>query len=199
MDEVLKSEIAEIVSLVRTIPDNLQSRAFEMLLEDFLDSRHREKAPKEKTPGPGQDASQGAETSATSGSVGSMSLPLRLKAFLKKYELKVEHLDKLFHVEGGVVEPIWSQEEVKHSKAQIEITLMEALKHAMEAGEFIFDAENVRSICEGKKAYDRTNFKANFKNNSRLFAAFKDDYPAALSDEGMRRLAEMVRAKSGLE
>ena len=195
MEETLKSAIAEIASLVRTLPENVQLRAFEMLLKECLD-RHRDNAPNQRGHEV-KDIPPKSEKPRDPNSARSMQLPLRLKAFMKKYGVNEEHLDKLFHVEDGVVEPIWSSDETKHSKAQIEIALMEALKHAIEAGEFTFDQELVRAGCEAKRCYNKTNFRANFRNNSKLFAALKDQGPVSLSDEGMKKLAGMILSKSG--
>jgi hypothetical protein len=196
VDDSLKSEIAEIASLVKALPENLQLRAFEMLLENCLDRGSHDKAPKQSRADTKLEPPRRDEEPRKSQGIGALSLPLRLKAFMKKHDVNVEQLDKLFHAEDGAVEPIWSSDETKHSKAQIEIALMEALQHAMVAGEFTFDPEEVRAICEAKRCYDKGNFKANFRNNPRLFAALKDTGPISLSDEGMKRLAEMILSKS---
>ena len=37
MDAALKAEIQEIIELVKTVPESLQLRAFEILLQDALD------------------------------------------------------------------------------------------------------------------------------------------------------------------
>jgi hypothetical protein len=111
VDESLKSEIVDIASLVKTLPETLQLRAFEMLLQHCLDGRSGENRSKQRSGTENLEKDDSAcenETRQKSSPVASMSLPLRLKAFMKKHNISAEHLDKLFHVENGEVELGWA-------------------------------------------------------------------------------------------
>jgi hypothetical protein len=48
MDPALKAEIQEIIELVKTIPDSLQLRTLELLLQDALDRAEGKKEKKEQ-------------------------------------------------------------------------------------------------------------------------------------------------------
>jgi hypothetical protein len=66
----------------------------------------------------------------------------------------------------------------------------------MTDGDFQLNGENVRTECQERKAYDKKNFSANFKNSAGLFVGFdkydKNSPVLKLTDAGKKRLAETI-------
>jgi hypothetical protein len=201
MDAVLKKEIQEIVELVKTMPDSLQVRALEMLMQDLLDrqaGKTANKGGKDKEDDDEKDKPDKKPLRRESTSLDSSTLPMRVKAFMKKHEVTAGQIEKLFHIEGKQYEPIWTVETTKFSKAQIQIALLQSLQHALTSGEFSFDREEVKTECKNKNCYDGTNFKANFTNNQKYFSGLdKEAGVISLTDEGMKALAAIVVRLAG--
>jgi hypothetical protein len=109
MDAVLKAEIQEIIELVKTVPESLQLRTLELLLQDALNRTEGKKEKKEREPDEKSETAKEEKKSAHLKSglhVG--ALPMRVKAFMKKHAIAGQQLEKLFHIEGEQYEPIWS-------------------------------------------------------------------------------------------
>lgn len=88
---------------MKTLPEQLQLRTLELLLQDAL-NRVETKKPiqqreSEKEDDDGPDKKTPVTRGATSGlDVG--TLPMRVKAFMKKHEITDKQFEKLFHIEG---------------------------------------------------------------------------------------------------
>lgn len=63
----------------------------------------------------------------------------------------------------------------------------------MKTGEFVADGEAVRADVQQRKAYDKANFAANFKNNVSLFDGVEKGEPLRLSEDGRKELAELIK------
>lgn len=203
MDATLKAEIQEIVELVKTIPEPLQVRTLEILLLDLLDrvgerkhpaTRHDERN-EDDEPLPGKERAERAKS--TSEGLSADMLPMRVKAFMKRTQVTVEQVDRLFHVEGKQIEPIWTLKSTKFSKTQVEIALLQSLQRAITSGEFSFDRELVREECINRGGYNKTNFIANFRNSGKYFSGLDKDGLVSLTDEGMTALAVLVNDLAG--
>lgn len=201
MDAELKQEIQEIIEVAKGCPENLQMTVAEILLSDLL----RNRRPLEAAKG-GRDATEkdNAKPSLVDSSAPNVAdqtsmkqggtefrLPLRLKAFLKKYGIGQERLDAIFHMEDGQVAPIWSVTATKIAEGQIQIALLTALENAIKTGEFAFAMCDVHAACKEHKV-EETNWSNNFKNNSKLFGSLDKDGPISLSEDGMKRLATLI-------
>jgi hypothetical protein len=191
MDAELKQEIQEIIEVAKGCPENLQTTVAEILLSDLLRNRRtaeaatggRDATEKDRAK-PGLDdssASNGAEQTGTKQGGSEFRLPLRLKAFLKKYGIGQEKLDVFFHMEEGQVVPIWSLTATKIAEGQIQIALLTALESAIKTGEFAFAKCDIHAACKEHKV-EETNWSNNFKNNSRLFGSLDKDGPISLSE-----------------
>lgn len=204
MDATLKTEIQEILELIKTVPESLQLRAFEMLLQDALDRVAGKKRPERDT---GKKDVNGDDTKETkdkgrereSEGLDPNTLPMRVKAFMKRTKVTASQLEQLFHIEGKQFEPIWALKTTKFSKAQVHIALMQALQRALASGEFSFDREEVRTACRERGTLNETNFKANFQNNSKLFSGLDKDGLVSLTDDGMTSLASLVNELTGVK
>lgn len=199
MDAALKTEIQEIIELVKTVPEPLQLRAFEILLQDAIDRsagrkpkrrENEEEELEEKPPKRRERESQGLDPN---------TLPMRVKAFMKRTQVTAPQIEKLFHIEDKQFEPIWALKVTKFSKAQVNIALLQSLQRALTSGEFSFDREEVRTACKDKKSYDKVNFKVNFQNNAKYFSGLEKDGLVSLTDEGMTHLAALITELAGAD
>jgi hypothetical protein len=206
MDAALKTEIQEIVELVKNVPEPLQLRAFELLLQDALDrvggkKRFRHDAGKEddRDDADAKDKKKDKERERESEGLEPNTLPMRVKAFMKRTKVTAKQLEQLFHIEGKQYEPIWALKATKFSKAQVQIALMQSLRRALTSGEFSFDRDEVRTACEERGTLNESNFKANFHNNGKLFSGLDKDGLVSLSDDGMTALATLITELAGEE
>lgn len=199
MDAALKAEIQEIIELVKTVPESLQLRTLELLLQDTL-SRTEGKKPRQERIEHKEDEVKDTKAVVRRGTGTGLDvgkLPMRVKAFMKKHEVTDKQLDKLFHIEDGQYEPIWTVETTKFSKAQVQIALLQSLQRGLTSGEFSFDREEVKTTSKERGSYNEGNFKANFQNNSKYFSGLDKDGLVSLTDEGMRALAALVTELAG--
>jgi hypothetical protein len=195
MDAALKTEIQEIIELVKTVPEALQLRTLELLLQDALDKVGvRKPKPERET---GKEIED--EPIKKSGAALNMGkLPMRVKAFMKKHAVTDKQLDELFHIEGGQYEPIWTLGTTKFAKAQVHIALLQSLRRGLTSGEFSFDREEVKTACKERGSYNETNFNANFKNNNKYFSGLDKEGLVSLTDGGMTALATLVTELAGI-
>jgi hypothetical protein len=196
MEAALKAEIQEIVELVKTVPDSLQLRAFEILLQDALDRFGEKKGPRkarnEESDEHELTAANEKKTEQASEGLNLNALPMRVKAFMKRTKVTAEQLEQLFHIEGKQYEPIWVLKAMQFSKAQVQIALMQSLRRALASGEFSFDRGEVRAACKERGTLNENNFKANFQNNVKYFSGLEKDGLVSLTDDGMTALAALI-------
>lgn len=200
MDAALKAEIQEIIELVKTVPELLQVRTLELLLQDALNRAEGTKPKKGRVSESEDDLTpatkQHAKGRASTG-LDVATLPMRVKAFMKKHEVTGQQVEKLFHIEDGQYMPIWSLKATKFSKAQVQIALLQSLQRGLTSGEFSFDRNEVKTGCKERGSYSEGNFKANFQNNRKYFSGLDKDGFVSLTDEGMKALAKTVTDLTG--
>jgi hypothetical protein len=203
--------VRELIALAKECPDNLQEKCLEMLLDDFLKkSSGGFKSPTKPvaTPTPVVAIEETAETPALSGEESETSpgqrdllmtdLHLKARKFLGQYSLTLDDINQLLFVEDGEIKTLYDDlKSTKASETQIRIGLLQALRTGITDGEFQFNGEDVRTECQERKAYDKNNFSANFKNSAALFVGFdkydKNSPVLKLTDTGKQRLAETIK------
>ena len=207
-----KDDVRELIALAKECPENLQEKCLEMLLEDFLKKSSEGHAKTSKpplAPDPVATSKESEESPETSTSEETRTPPgqrdllmtdlhLKAKNFLNKYSLSLDDINQLFFIEGDEIKPLYDDlKSTKASETQVRIGLLQALRTGMKDGEFQFNGEDVRTECQERKAYDGTNFSANFKNSAVLFSGFdkydKNSPVLKLSDTGKQRLAETIK------
>jgi len=205
MDEEFKKKILEIGEVVKALPPAVQEKAFEMLLSHELGGTlGRKTRDLGATQGKGElkDRNDGGAEAVVQSRSGEdltqQDLHLKVKKFLDKQGLTLDDLNELFYKEGDAIRPLFEDlKTTKSSESQIRLGLLSALRNAIQNGEFEFSGEDVRQQCQLRKTYDATNFKANFRNNRRLFDKF-ENYDKAkpmirLSEEGRETLAKLIK------
>lgn len=188
MYEKLKKEMKEILEVVKQCPEKFQGKCFELLLANFLEKE-------KEIPIPEKDKERKPGVPPFKEKIKKEDIHMKVKAFFQKFNLPLDQLGKLFLMEKGHIEPTYKLDTTVIAHAQIQLSLLEALKEAVNSGNFKFEMEDIRSLCKDKKCYDSANFLAHFKKNKDLFKnkTFNKDEPIELSDEGMKELAEIIK------
>lgn len=202
----LKEKVLELAAIAQECPENLQQICFEVLLKHAL-------GPQQPTPQPTaplaaeKDAkpeeskqdpkSVVVQTARSQDDLSASDLHVKVKRFLEKHDLSVDHLNQLFYKEADSILPLYDDlKTTRTSENQIRITLLQCLLSAIRTGLFQTTVEAARGEAETRKCYDRRNWGNNFTNNSSLFD-FKKYTKAVtritLSDQGKCELAGVVK------
>ena len=206
MDD-LKADVLEIAAIAAACPEALQEKCFELLLQYYLQRRQGPAAPSHEVAvdAEGESRERGqTESDATptddagQEDIALVDLHVKTRRFLQKYNLSIEDINQIFYKEGSSILPLYDDlRTTRMAETQIRIALLQALRNAIDTGEFEFSGEDVRSECQARKSYDAGNFTANFKNNASLFEGFeKYDRSAPLirlAEDGRKELAELMR------
>jgi hypothetical protein len=122
---------------------------------------------------------------------------VKVRKFMERHSITLDHLNQLFYKDGGEIKPLYEDlKTTRMAESQIRAALLHALLSAMKSGEFVADGEAVRAEVQQRKAYDKANFAANFKNNASLFEGFESYVkanPIRLSEDGRKELAELIK------
>jgi len=176
--EKLKPEINKIIEFVETLPEKYQEKCFELLLRVLLSKNIPSLREEQQILAPKT----------------SFKLPIEVKAFLRQHDVPEETLGKLLYIEDDEIIPTYMIKTTMKSKAQIQIAFLTALENALKStpSKFEFSIEKVRERCIEHGCYDSPNFKAHFRNNSKLFKSLEDEEHVELSNEGKKELAKTM-------
>ncbi len=188
-----KADIKEIVEIVKTIPEPLQQRCFELLFEAaFTDKSAAARAKKEEA------AAGDEDTRAKTPPPAEKKLPPNVMAFMRRHSISQEELGKLFMVDHDPLLPVYTIPQGKMAKSQLTKVMMILLENALLNNTFTANYSELRDTVKEDGLYDG-NFSAMLRSNSKLFkgavTASKTDETGIveLSGEGMGRLAEVVK------
>lgn len=203
--EKLEDKVNELASIAKDLPENLQVICFELLLRHHLEGatpRPLSQVQTERT-GPTAPSDDTSDTKAVEESAETQEdltitdLHVKVRRFLEKYSLSIEHLNNIFYKEGDRVLPLYDDlKTTRVSEGQIRITLLQALHAALNSGDFVAQVEEVRRECGDRKYYDSANFTAHFRNNKSLFdfeKYTKSTKAVKLSENGRKELAEVIK------
>jgi len=205
MTEKIREKIHEFVGIAKECPENLQAKCFELLLAHYLSmlgtkdlKDHEGKREEKKDKNGIADSEVGVGKGAKQKDIFETDLHVKVRQFLKKNGLTVNHINQIFYKEQGEIKPLYDDlKSTKASESQIRIALLHALKNAIQEGEFQFNGEEVRAETQVRKCYDANNFAANFKNNKHLFDGFetynKTTPIISVSTEGKEKLSEIIK------
>ncbi|HPO13757.1 MAG TPA: hypothetical protein PLI09_09955 [Candidatus Hydrogenedentes bacterium] len=201
----LKDKILELADIAKACPDNLQAVCFETLLKQFLAGLaplpvRGKNEPHPTTPELGgvQEPPPDSETKVVrQEDIRETDLHVKVKRFLQKETLSLDHINALFYREADKIMPLYEDlKTTRMTECQIRIALLQCFVAALAFGEFETDVESIRTECTQRKCYDSPNFAATFKNNSTLFDFGKFDRTTKkvrLSDAGRKELADIIK------
>ena len=201
--DTLKKKVEEFATIAKSLPENLQVVCFELLLKNHLAgitpippaaTSPPKPLAQEGEPGGGKTVE---ESALRQEDLALKDLHTKVRRFMEKYSLSIDHLNNLFYVEDGKILPLYEDmRTTRMSEGQIRVALLQALHNALTTGEFSATVEGVRLECTDRKCYDTNNFAAHFKNNKGLFDFenyTKTTKTVKLSEDGRKELAQVIK------
>jgi hypothetical protein len=198
----LKEKVLEIAEIAKACPENLQAVCFELLLRHHLESLSATKPSREEAPAARPDTPELAPKSSLDSPRGQddlseADLHVKVRHFMKKYGVTLEHLNNLYYKEGNAVMPLYEDlKTTRLAESQVRIALLQSLRNAILTGDFEAQVADVRTECTERKCYDQNNFGNNFNNNAGLFdfeKYTKSVTAVRLAEDGRKELAEVIK------
>jgi hypothetical protein len=193
----LRESIQEISEIASSVPEEFREKCFELLMNNLLQGGNSSTTLSSSPP---MLTGMPIQLPASMGYSGAPPMTPLLAAFIKKIRLTNEQFAQIVGYLHGQVSFFREPAATKSAKAQIEWTLLLALKNVILKGGFLVDAEEVRLTCEEKGIFDRRNFYANFRRQAEYFRAPPEPGGKAqpLSAKGITALGNLVRHLAGL-
>ncbi|WP_257194565.1 MULTISPECIES: hypothetical protein [unclassified Bradyrhizobium] len=185
--EKAKGDIAQIVEIVKTVPEALQQRCFELLFEKAFSEAKR--APE---PAANERPTEPAEP------VAGKKLPGNIKAILRRGDVTEDDLGKLFMLEHDPLLPVYKLPKGNTSKAQMAKVMMVLLENGLLNNSLSAPYSELREALKDEGLHDG-NFNKVLKRNAELFkgAITKDGIDEIgtvdLSGAGLEKLAETIK------
>lgn len=162
MYEDADAELQRIVKLTETCPETLRPKAFEILLQGYVDSLK----PRQPVQPPAKDEKPAPPaTSVQDWSVGIPSeVSPRLKTMAKRRGVPPERLASLFDfsVEPFIFAPFHLPGASKNDRAK-KVALLVAGRSFLATGQWVADWAEVKAMCVHQDCYDQANFSATLK------------------------------------
>jgi hypothetical protein len=184
-----KADIAEIVEIVKTVPEALQQRCFELLFEAaFSDVKPAANPKPEKSDEP-SPVDKPQPPSAK-------KLPSNVMAFMRRQNVTPDELGKLFMLDHDPLLPVYNiPSSGGMRKSQITKTMMVILENGLLNNSLRASYEELRSSVQDDGFYDG-NFNKLIKGD--LFKGVgkdgvTDDSVVELSGTGLEKLAEVIK------
>lgn len=183
-----KADIAQIVEIVKTVPEALQQRCFELLFEAAFSNVKPAAEPKVE-----EQPEAAAETKPAAPS--SKKLPPNVLAFLRRQKLEPEDLGKLFMLDHEPLLPVYKMPNGAIAKSQLIKVLMVILENGLLNNSLTATYAELRGSARDDGLFDG-NFNKLFKRD--LFKGVgkdgvTDDTLIELSGTGMDKLAEVIK------
>ncbi len=177
--EEISKIIKEVLDFVVTLPEEYRISTYEVLLTQRL-------LGSQAIPAGMSEEEKVAEES------WNITVPIDVKAFLKTHKISKDVLKKLFLANESGIARIYEIVTTKKATAQIQITCLTALEHALRDGVFRFSIEGIRQRVQDLKCYNSTNFMSTFRNHKRLFKSLDEPERVELSADGKSKLAKII-------
>ena len=201
----LKTEIKEIIEIVKSCPENLQEKCFEILLTNLLkpESKNirKENHTVTETPQvePTEEETKGEEnanahTEEIETEISLKDFHIKTKKFFEAKGISIEHLNKLYYKDHEKILPLYEELGTnKTSETQVRIALLTAFENSFSNGDFEFSKATVRERCKLLKSWDANNASNNYKNNKDFFDDIDSDDSIKLSTLGKDELAKVLK------
>jgi len=184
-----KADIAEIVEIVKTVPESLQQRCFELLFEAALSDGR-----------PLVEPERGAKAEPTPEDKSQLSsakkLPPNVLAFMRRQNVSSQALGKLFMLDHDPLLPVYNiPTGGGMAKLQLTKVLMVILENGLLNNSLSASYGELRSSVRDDGFFD-SNFNKLFRRD--LFKGVSkdgvtDDTVVELSGTGMEKLAEVIQ------
>jgi hypothetical protein len=184
-----KADIAEIVEIVKTVPEALQQRCFELLFEMAFSKTQAPPEPKAKGEPPPEEKQPSAS---------GKKLPPNVLAFIHRNEVTKDDLGKLFMLEHDPLLPIYKMPMGNISKSQLTKVLMVLLENGLLNNSLAAPYAELREALKDDGLYD-TNLNKNLRRNHALFRgaigedSIDENGTVELTGPGMVKLAEVIK------
>lgn len=201
----LKDKVLEAANIAKECPENLQTICFELLLKHLLGPQPQapgileksEEERVEKAKKPKEPESIVEEVAKTQDDLTDSNLHVKVRRFLEKNNLTIDHLNQLFYKEGTEILSLYDDlKTTRTAESQIRITLLQCLHSAIQTGEFETTVEAVREEAKTRKCNDPYNWGNNYTNNAVLFDFNKYSKKVnviKLSEQGKTELADVIK------
>lgn len=195
--KISKETLNEIVELANSCPEKYQEKCFEILLGAELNSSNANTPERSLIPDEPSNSST-TDRTETSHEISKLDLHIKTQNFLEKFGIEYKTINRVFYKEGGAIRLMVDDlKTTRSSEVQVKLGLISAFINAVENGSFDFDGEAIRALVQERKAYDKANFAANFKNNGSLFESLtsysKQSPTIKLSEAGKAELATLIK------
>lgn len=188
-----KSDIASIVEIVKTVPEALQQRCFELLFELAFVGKTKATASERAVDEPEKDKGKGEEANP-----GAKKLPSNVLAFAHRQSVTREQIAKLFMFEHDPLLAVYKIDPANTAKAQLTKVMMVILENGLLNNSLSAPFTELREAVRDDGFMDK-NFNRNLRHRVNLFkGAVKSDSvdesgTVELTGEGMAKLAEIVK------
>jgi hypothetical protein len=186
-----KADVAEIVEIVKTVPEALQQRCFELLFEVAFANTQASAEPKPKT----KDEQPPEEKQPPA---SGKKLPPNILAFIHRNNLTKDDLAKLFMLEHDPLLPIYKMPSGNVAKSQLTKVMMVLLENGLLNNAMTAPYAELREALKDEGLHDG-NLNKSLKRNHDLFrgAITKDgideEGTVELTGAGMEKLAEVIK------
>lgn len=198
-----QKKITEINKIVEGCPDAVKEKAFELLFHRvFEPPTHAARAIPPTPPEAAKQEPAPAEQNERAEPIDAIKLPGNVVAFLRRYSIPRETLDKLFMLDQTPHLQVYNITTTVTAKAQLQKALMILLENAILTGSFKAPYKELRESCKEAGLFDG-NFNKALKKNGTLFRGavtadkINDDEEIELTGAGQARLAEVIAELAG--
>jgi len=190
-----KTQIAEIVEIVRTVPENFQSQCFELLFNAAFSEKH---------PAPAEGGKQQQEIppkEPDNGRASDKKLPSNILALMHRHTISKEQISKLFMFEHDPLLPVYKIPAGNIARAQLLKVMMVMLENGLLNNSIAAPFTELRDAVRDDGFFDK-NFGRNMRRNAGFFRGTirEDDIDEGgsveLSGEGMEELAKVIKELS---
>jgi hypothetical protein len=189
-----KADIEQIVEIVKTVPEPLQLRCFEILFEaTFVDKQPAAEPTREPPAGVA-----GAEGEPPKPPAQVKKLSSNVLAFMNRHDVSDAILGKVFMLAHDPLLPVYNLPKGNVAKAQLFKVMMVLLENGLLNNSLTAPYTELRQSVKDDGLYDG-NFNKMFKRNSDLFrgavsgSGIDEDGVVELTGDGMAKLAEVVK------
>jgi hypothetical protein len=184
----LRTDLDEILELVKKCPPDLQSVALKTLLEHWLSLNAPIRPP---TP---ELVPAGPTPPSPVPPVHGGEIPQLFRTQMIASGLTQAEVGRVFHPVGPGAQLVASEiPGTRNARQQVNLALLLSARQALEGGQFGCGLEDLRQMCLHYDCYDSSNFAATLKNNSDLFKTRKKGEDIELSAAGMRKAADLIK------